>query len=179
MDNKRLKPKPKIALCAAFHQGLEIITHLTGSYYPIKFVATCHRDLSPFESKIAGVCKKKGINIYRKIDINTGDFISKMKKHRIDIVILAWWPDIIKKDVIKAARVGFVNLHPAFLPYGRGKHAYYWSIVDNTPFGAAIHLIDEGIDTGKVLFRKKIPVSIEDTGESLYTKGVKEVIGLF
>ena len=75
--------------------------------------------------------------------------------------------------------MGWINLHPSLLPYGRGKHGYFWSIVENKPFGVSIHYIDDGIDTGPVLFQSKINVSFTDTGESLYRKSSKEVIKLF
>ena len=102
-----------------------------------------------------------------------------MIDENIDIVILSWWPSIINSNSIKSVKIGWINLHPSFLPYGRGKHGYFWSIVEDTPFGVSIHFIDDGIDSGPVLFQKEIEVSFNDTGQTLYEKGVDEVIKLF
>lgn len=171
--------KPDVVVCAAFSPGLEIVSFLLKRNYPIRFIATCHADASVFEKEIAGLCRKKGIKLFRKVNINDPKFIAVLRKKSVDLGILAWWPDIMRKGAIDAVKIGWVNLHPSLLPYGRGKHAYYWSIIENTPFGVTLHFIDKGVDTGDILFQKRIPISIEDSGESLYEKGVREVIELF
>ena len=38
----------------------------------------------------------------------------------------------------------------------QGAHPNFWSFYDNTPSGVTIHLIDAGIDTGDVLYQKKL-----------------------
>ena len=43
-----------------------------------------------------------------------------------------------------------LNIHPSLLPFGRGKYGYFWSIINSEPFGVTIHLVDEGIDSGKI-----------------------------
>jgi len=173
------KKSVNLAICAAFEPGLELVSFLTKRSLHLKFVATSQRDLSPYEPKIAKICQDQKIKILRKTNTSNQEFIDNLKKFQIDLVILAWWPNIIKSKAIKAAKIGWVNLHPSLLPYGKGKHAYYWSIVDGTLFGVSIHFIDQGIDTGPVLFQRQVSVAITDTGESLYQKGVKEVIKLF
>lgn len=176
---KRKKNKPRVCVLASFGQGFEVLSYIVERKYSINFVGTYFRDNSVYENKITKLCKKNKIKLFRKINANDKNFIDVLSNNEIDIVILAWWPDIIKKESIQIARIGWINLHPSYLPYGRGKHAYFWSIVENTPFGVSIHFIDEGIDSGDILFQKQIPVSILDTGETLYEKGVREVIDLF
>ena len=75
--------------------------------------------------------------------------------------------------------MGFVNLHPSFLPYNRGKHPYYWSIVDNTPAGVTIHFITDKIDDGGILFQRRIKTDITTTATELYSKSIEEIISLF
>lgn len=65
---------------------------------------------------------------------------------------------------------GCFNLHTGFLPFNRGAHPNVWAIVDETPAGVTLHWMDEGIDTGDVAANVRVPVSIEDTGETLYRK---------
>ncbi len=40
----------------------------------------------------------------------------------------------------------------------------------NTPFGATIHRVDDGIDTGKILWRKQVTLDPTDTGQTAYHK---------
>ena len=170
---------PKIGFCAAFEQGYDILTFVVEQQTNIDFVATYSRDDSEYQQKIIDLCKDNNIKVFENINGNEEKFISFLIDGNIDIVILLWWPSIIKSKSIKSVNLGWINLHPSLLPYGRGKHGYFWSIVEDTPFGVSIHFIDDGIDTGPVLFQKEIDVSFNDTGQTLYEKGVDEVIELF
>jgi methionyl-tRNA formyltransferase len=104
------------------------------------------------------------------------DFI---KTIRPDILILAWWPFILKKNLIELAKKGVINFHPSYLPYNRGKHYNFWTIIEDSPFGVTLHKINEGIDLGPILFQIRIEKTWEDTGESLYHKAQEAIISLF
>ena len=93
----------------------------------------------------------------------------------IDVVILAYWGKLIKGELFRLPRYGYINLHTSYLPYGKGKHPHYWSIVEDTPYGVSIMKIDEGLDTGDIIFQKEIKISWLDTGKSLYFKGIRAI----
>ena len=57
--------------------------------------------------------------------------------------ILAWWPYILKGRVIKIPKKGWLNFHPAYLPFNRGKHPNFWCLVDETKCGVTLYFIDE------------------------------------
>jgi len=103
--------------------------------------------------------------------------VELIQEHNITTVVLAWWPFIVHK--INKIGINVINTHPSYLPYNRGKHPYYWSIVDGTPFGVTIHRVDDGIDTGSILWRQEIPVLPTDTGESLYKTACVQMKLLF
>lgn len=92
---------------------------------------------------------------------------------------LAWWPKIIPGKILEAWGGMVVNFHPSLLPYNRGKHYNFWTIVEGTPFGVTLHEVDRGIDTGPILFQKPIEKSWEDTGGSLYQKAQAAMVQLF
>jgi len=75
-------------------------------------------------------------------------------------------------------RRGFINTHPSLLPYGRGKHYNFWSIVDHVPFGVSLHVVDEGVDSGDIVAQFEIPYDWEDTGGSLYRKATDAMLKL-
>ncbi len=89
----------------------------------------------------------------------------------VTTVVLAWWPKIVHK--INKLGINVINTHPSYLPYNRGKHPYYWAIVDGTPFGATIHRVDDGIDTGTILWNKEVQLVPTDTGQSAYEKAAE------
>jgi methionyl-tRNA formyltransferase len=97
----------------------------------------------------------------------------------VEVIFLAWWPRIIPTHIIDAPRIGVVNFHPSLLPYNRGKHYNFWTIVEGTPFGVTLHFVDEGIDSGDILFQTPIEKTWEDTGQTLYVKAKREILALF
>jgi methionyl-tRNA formyltransferase len=95
-----------------------------------------------------------------------------------DLGLLAWWPYIIRKRLLDVPPSGFVNTHPSMLPYCRGKHYNFWTIVEEVPFGVSLHLVSADVDTGPVIAQKKIPYTWEDTGETLYRRAVSDMVKL-
>ena len=170
---------PKIAFFAAFESGFEILSFVLDHPYRPALVATSARDDSPYEERIFELCGARDVDVLRDVDVNDPAVIDALRCKAIDLAVLAWWPSILKMDAIDAVPRGWINLHPSLLPYNRGKHPYYWSIVEGTPFGVTIHLVDEGIDSGPILFQKRIDVTPADTGETLYDKGRQQVVQLF
>lgn len=94
-----------------------------------------------------------------------------------DFVIgfLLWWPTILDEKIINKFQTGIVNFHPSYLPFGRGKDPYFWSIVNDEPFGISCHFIDKKIDSGSLIVQKKIAKDWTDTGESLREKAINEL----
>lgn len=95
-----------------------------------------------------------------------------------DLGLLAWWPKIIRAPLLSLPYRGFVNTHPSLLPYGRGKHYNFWSIVDRVPFGVSLHAVDENIDSGEIVAQAKLPYDWEDTGGSLYWRAAEAMLNL-
>ena len=165
----------KIGICTSKYVGYELLKFIF-KLSDISFVIIHKED--NYKDNIIKLCQDNNVNFY-DVDVNSDKFISLSKKNNIDLIFMLWFPTIVKKLSLNSVNIGFINLHPSFIPHNRGMHPYYWSIVDNTPAGTTIHFIDENIDEGKILFQKKIDVSITDTGESLYYKNLTETINLF
>ena len=119
----------------------------------------------------------------RKIPVQVFDtneeLATQLKNAEIDLGVLAWWPKIIKAQLLKVPRLGFINTHPSLLPYNRGKHYNFWAIVEEVPFGVSLHCVDEGIDSGDIVAQDRIAYDWCDTGGSLYEKAQEAMVRLF
>ncbi len=73
-----------------------------------------------------------------------------------DFVISFGYNKKIKDQILKRLYRPAVNLHLSYLPYNKGSDPNYWSFKKKTPSGVSIHEIDENLDTGNIMFRKKI-----------------------
>ena len=72
-----------------------------------------------------------------------------------DLIVSFGYRHILRSDFINKCGCPIANLHISYLPFNRGAHPNFWSFYDDTPSGVSIYLIDEGIDTGPILFQKK------------------------
>jgi len=118
--------------------------------------------------------------IFSGTEINQTQFLDRMRELKPDIILSVLFDYVLREGLIRIPSMGCINLHPAYLPYGRGQYPNVWSIVEQTPAGATLHYIeDEGIDTGDIIAQKEAVVDFKDTGESLYRKLEKACIELF
>ena len=84
--------------------------------------------------------------------------------YKPDMFILAWWPKLLKSNLINIPHLGCLNFHPSLLPHNQGKHPNFWSIVEETPFGVTLHFIDERSIRDKLFFSKKSPMTGRTVG---------------
>ena len=70
-----------------------------------------------------------------------------------DWVVMYGHRQILKKPMLDAYKNRIINIHIGYLPWNRGASPNLWSWYDGTPSGVTIHKIDEGIDTGNILWQ--------------------------
>jgi len=87
-----------------------------------------------------------------------------------DYILSVHFPYIVPEEVLAVPSVGTLNLHPAYLPYNRGWHTPSWAILEGTDYGATLHWMDAGIDTGDLAMQKRIGVRPDDTADRLYRR---------
>ena len=140
----------------------------------ISFVVTYDLPLDvTYDYKIvSNFCKKNRIK-YIKFSRFDDNLINQITEIDPDLIITCYFRKIIPKKIISLTK-NIINLHPSYLPYYRGPVPTAWAILNNDKYsGFTIHEIDSGIDTGKIIKRKKILISKNDTGYTLYKKSMK------
>lgn len=77
---------------------------------------------------------------------------------------------ILKTATFSRARLATLNIHHGIAPDIRGMWSIPWGLIEGRAdwIGATVHLIDEGIDTGDVLWRGGPQVALGDTGDDLF-----------
>jgi len=96
--------------------------------------------------------------------------INKLRALELDYVLGIHFPYLVPKEVLAVSKHGFLNLHPAYLPFNRGWHTSTWTILQGTPAGATLHFMDTGVDTGDVIHQKLLHVAEDDTADTLYKR---------
>lgn len=111
--------------------------------------------------------------IFKGNDFKEKGNIEKLKNLNLDYIIGIHFPYIIPTEVLEIPSIGFLNLHPAFLPYNKGWHTPSWAILEGKPYGATLHFMSEALDEGDIIHQKEIKVAQNDTANSLYQKVLK------
>ena len=76
-----------------------------------------------------------------------------------DVLYSVQYHKILKKEAIAKAGLAAVNLHMAPLPEYRGSNQFSYALIEGKEeFGVTIHLIDERIDHGDILFQNRFPI---------------------
>lgn len=119
--------------------------------------------LSPYSSKLEGPIKAAGDEVLIEVNPVSGEYC---EREEIDFIVSYGYRHIIRNDVLDMFRKRVINLHISLLPWCRGAHPVFWSIVEKCPLGITIHLIDEGLDTGPVLVQKELTSQLEKSHET-------------
>ncbi|WP_439618975.1 formyl transferase [Shinella sp.] len=72
---------------------------------------------------------------------------------------------MMKAETLAAVACPVLNFHAGINPQYRGLQGGYWSRIqsDEANFGATVHLVDPGVDTGDVLYQQRTKPSKRDT----------------
>jgi methionyl-tRNA formyltransferase len=169
----------KIGIFANDKVGCEIIKIFAEKKQRLAFLVINHDGDDTINTAIVEAAKDIVKKIFRyKRNIQTA-VLSSIKAIQPDLIVLAWWPYIINEQWLRIPQTRWLNVHPSFLPYGRGKDPNFWAIRDREPFGVTIHSVDRGVDTGPIAFQNRIKVHWEDDGRTLYNKATREIVSLF
>jgi folate-dependent phosphoribosylglycinamide formyltransferase PurN len=95
-------------------------------------------------------------SVHRVRSVNADETISLLQAFEPDAVVVFHTP-IISARVLTSISAPFINLHGGITPAYRGNHATYRALVngDYENCGATVHLVDEGIDTGDIIYQTR------------------------
>jgi phosphoribosylglycinamide formyltransferase-1 len=92
----------------------------------------------------------------------------------VDLVVLGGYMRIVGSALVEKYRNRIINIHPSLLPKFGGKMnlSVHQAVLDagEKETGMTIHIVEEDVDTGKVILQKKVSVDKGDTAETLKTK---------
>ena len=96
-------------------------------------------------------------------------------------VVAVYGTRILKPATLASVAAPFINYHAGINPKYRGQHPGYWALAegDAENAGITIHLVDEGVDTGSVLYQTRVTFAPEDTIASYQHLQAAHAIPLF
>ena len=86
----------------------------------------------------------------------------------VDLVCLAGYMRILSGAFVSKFANRILNIHPSLLPAFPGLDAQYQALAHGVRItGCTVHFVDDGLDSGPILLQATVPVSDEDTVETL------------
>ena len=88
-----------------------------------------------------------------------------------DLIITCAYGQILPLEMLQIPRLGCINVHASLLPKLRGGAPIHHAIMDGfSKTGVTIMYMDKGMDTGDIISQREIPISNDDTAETLHDK---------
>jgi methionyl-tRNA formyltransferase len=98
--------------------------------------------------------------------LNKNDVINAIKVSKFDILLSAGCPYRLPIEELPESKI-YLNIHPSYLPLGRGPSPLNESFLFNRKFfGITLHYMNVNFDDGNVIYQKKIKLT-EDLDLSL------------
>lgn len=114
---------------------------------------------------------KYNLPVFQPERIKRPEAVAELKKFPADVFVVAAFGQILSEEILTMPKYGCINIHASLLPKYRGAAPIQWCIVDGEKeTGVTIMQMDAGIDTGDILFTKKVEITEEETGGSLFDK---------
>ena len=105
-------------------------------------------------------CELLNIPFSYLTNINNKSFLNKINKIKPDCMISFVADTIISKKVISKFKKGIFSWHGGILPDYRGFNSTAWSILNGSKkVGISLQKITDGVDTGNIVYCKKININ--------------------
>lgn len=118
-------------------------------------------------------------NYEKREEFNTA-LIEKLDEYKLDLVVLAGCLVVLPAELIRKYSNRIINIHPSLIPSFCGKGYYGLKVHEEAlrrgvkVTGATVHFVDEGTDTGPIIFQKAVDIEDDDTAEVLQRRVMEQ-----
>ncbi len=155
-----MKLNINLVVFASGELGLKMVEYLH-SFVNINFIATDRKS-----DKVIFFANHQKINLFIGNPNNEELFI-ELNKVDSKILFSINYLFILDKKIFQLFEYA-INFHGSLLPKYRGRTPHIWAIINNEKYtGITAHFIEEGCDTGDIVFQKNILIDEDITGADL------------
>ena len=119
-------------------------------------------------SPVKELALQHGLNPLQPEKAKDEPFQKALKDLQPDLCVVVAYGQILPDSVVKMPKYGAVNVHASLLPKYRGAAPIAWAILKGEKVtGVTTMVMDRGMDTGDILMQSEVPISAEDTCQTL------------
>jgi methionyl-tRNA formyltransferase len=113
----------------------------------------------------------QGIPVYTPVTLKSLEEQERFSLLNADLAIVAAYGLLLPRQVLEVPKLGCINIHASLLPRWRGAAPIHRAIeAGDTETGITIMQMDEGLDTGPMLYTKQISIDTSETSQTLHEK---------
>lgn len=121
------------------------------------------------KSRVKVLSEEHGIPVFQPERLRNPEAVAVIREAKPDMIVVAAFGQILPKEILDMPKYGCINVHASLLPAYRGAAPIQWAVLDGQKeSGVTIMYMNEGLDTGDILLQKRVSLSPDETGGSLY-----------
>ncbi|MDB2462186.1 formyltransferase family protein [Alphaproteobacteria bacterium] len=112
-----------------------------------------------------------GIDAIHARDVNSKNIRRWIELKSPDVIMCLGWSRLLGAALLNIPKICTIGYHPSELPHNRGRHPLIWAIalgMENT--ASTFFLMDEGVDSGKVISQESLKILPDDSAEQVYER---------
>lgn len=122
-------------------------------------------------SAVKELAERYELPVYQPQTLKDGSAYEILKSIAPDMIIVAAYGKILPKSILDLPKYGCVNVHASLLPKYRGAAPIQRAVLNgDEETGISIMQMDEGIDTGDLLYIVKTKIGINETSAELFDR---------
>ena len=126
------------------------------------------RGLKVNESAVKKYAVEHGIPVLQPLSLKDPEFLEALKAWKADLFVVVAFR-MLPKCVWEIPPMGTFNLHAALLPQYRGAAPINWAVINgDKATGVTTFMIDEGMDTGKIMYREQYIIDPDENVGSVH-----------
>ena len=128
------------------------------------------RGLKINESPVKKYAVEHGIPVLQPVSLKDPEFLESLKAWKADMFVVVAFR-MLPKVVWEIPKLGTFNLHAALLPQYRGAAPINWAVINGEKTtGVTTFMIDDGMDTGGILYRYDCRIGPDDTAGDVHDR---------
>ncbi|HEY3372090.1 MAG TPA: methionyl-tRNA formyltransferase [Prolixibacteraceae bacterium] len=122
------------------------------------------------ESAVKKYAVENGLNVLQPEKLKNPEFLAELESLKADLQIVVAFR-MLPEVVWNKPPLGTFNLHASLLPQYRGAAPLNWAIINGEKeTGVTTFLLDQEIDTGRIIFQEKIAIGENDSVGDLHDR---------
>ncbi|MCR5425971.1 MAG: methionyl-tRNA formyltransferase [Lachnospiraceae bacterium] len=129
------------------------------------------RSGQPQFSPVKECALRHGLAVFQPEKIKRPEAVEELKKYDADLYVVAAFGQILSAEILAIPKYGCLNVHASLLPKYRGASPIQHAILNGEEYtGITIMSMNEGLDTGDILYQKTLALEPDETFETLHDR---------